>query len=194
MTVALFLDRDGVVNADAGYVHRIDQFEFIDGIFDLCTAAVAQGFDIVIVTNQSGIGRGLYTERDFQHLTQWMRERFAERGAPIRAVYYCPSHPKHGVGRYKIDSPDRKPGPGMLLKARDELGVDLSRSVLVGDRETDMVAALRAGVPDRCLYVPASNDEHPSATPLPSSTPSRATHRVADLRDAIALLTNSRRV
>ena len=101
MRGALFIDRDGVVNTDHGYVHRSDQFEFIDGIFDLCRAAVGSGLDVVVVTNQAGIGRGLYSEDDFQRLTVWMQERFAEEGAPIRAVYHCPFHPEHGIGRFK---------------------------------------------------------------------------------------------
>jgi D-glycero-D-manno-heptose 1,7-bisphosphate phosphatase len=187
MRGALFIDRDGVVNTDHGYVHRSDQFEFIDGIFDLSRAAVGCGLDVVVVTNQAGIGRGLYSEDDFQRLTEWMQGRFAEEGAPISAVYYCPFHPEHGVGRYKQDSPDRKPNPGMLLKARDDLGIDLSASLMVGDRETDLLAALRAGVPTRCLFVHSGQVGDSTDPTMIDATQSCATHRIIDLRQAIPL-------
>ena len=188
MRGALFIDRDGVVNTDHGYVHRSDQFEFIDGIFDLCRAAVGSGLDVVVVTNQAGIGRGLYSEDDFQRLTVWMQGRFAEEGAPIRAVYHCPFHPEHGIGRYKKESPDRKPNPGMLLKARDDLGIDLSASLMVGDRETDLLAALRAGVSTRCLFVHSGQVGDSADPKMIDEAQSCATHQLFDLRQAIPLL------
>lgn len=143
---ALLLDRDGVVNVDKGHVHRIADVAFLPGIFDLCRAAHAMGFLIVIVTNQGGIGRGLYTEGDFRALTAWMERRFAAEGAPIARVYHSPYHPAHGVGPYRLAAECRKPGPGMLLQARADLGLDLSASVLVGDRASDIEAGRRAGV------------------------------------------------
>jgi len=114
---ALILDRDGVVNLDKDYVYRIEDFEFIDGIFNLCRDAAAQGYLIFIITNQSGIGRGYYTEADFHALTDWMKARFHEEGVTITQVYFCPYHPVHGIGKYKQDSNDRKPNPGMILRA-----------------------------------------------------------------------------
>lgn len=144
---ALFLDRDGVINVDHGYVGRVDDFQFMPGIFDLVRAARSLGLRIVVVTNQAGIGRGFYSEADFAALTQWMCERFAEAGAAIDRVYHCPAHPTAGVGAYRVDSPMRKPRPGMLLAARDDLGLDLSRSALLGDKPSDMAAGRAAGVP-----------------------------------------------
>lgn len=143
---AVFLDRDGVVNIDHGYVHRIDQFEFLDGIFDLVRQARALGYAVVIVTNQAGIGRGLYTEQDYQVLTAWMQAEFVHQGAPIDRVYHCPDHPEQGLGDYRRDSPLRKPNPGMLLLAAQELNLALAESVMVGDRGSDIVAGQRAGV------------------------------------------------
>lgn len=143
---ALFLDRDGVINVEKNYVHRIEDFEFVDGIFDLCRAAAERGMPIVVVTNQAGIGRGHYTEAQFLSLTDWMRNRFEEERAPIAAVYFCPYHPEHGVGEYRKESFDRKPNPGMLLRARDDLGLDLGRSILIGDKGSDIVAATAAGI------------------------------------------------
>lgn len=143
---ALFLDRDGVINEDHAYVFQPERFDFIDGIFDLCQLAHARGYLIFVVTNQAGIGRGYYTEADFHALSDWMCARFAQRGAPITRVYFCPTHPVHGVGAYKRESLDRKPGPGMLLRAAAEFGLDLERSLLVGDKESDMAAGAAAGV------------------------------------------------
>ena len=143
---ALFLDRDGVINVDHGYVHRIEQFEFLPGIFDLCRAAVAAGHVLVVVTNQAGIGRGLYSEADFHAVTAWMTQRFSDEGAPIARVYFCPTHPTAGVGAYRIESPFRKPGPGMILQAADELKIDLQASTLIGDKASDVEAGINAGV------------------------------------------------
>jgi len=158
---ALFLDRDGVINVDHAYVHKPDNFEFVDGVFDLCRHAKRLGYLIFVVTNQAGIGRGYYTEQDFHALTGWMCSRFDAEGASIDKVYFCPFHPEHGIGKYKVDSPFRKPGPGMILQAADEFGVDLVRSVLVGDNETDIRAGMAAGVGRTVLYrhgdEPASN-------------------------------------
>lgn len=143
---ALFLDRDGVINVDHGYVHRVADFEFMPGIFDLVRAAQALQMRVVVVTNQAGIGRGLYSEADFAALTRWMCERFAQAGAVIDRVYHCPTHPTEAVGAYRVDSPMRKPHPGMLLAARSELALDLPASALVGDKLTDIQAGLAAGL------------------------------------------------
>lgn len=151
---ALFLDRDGVINVDHGYVCRAEEFEFIDGIFDLCRDAVARDYRIVVVTNQAGIGRGYYTEQDFHALTVWMRERFCAQGVDIADVYFCPFHPEHGIGEFKRESADRKPAPGMILRAAREHALDLAGSVLVGDHDTDLAAGVAAGVGCSVLYSP----------------------------------------
>ncbi len=156
---ALFLDRDGVINVDHGYVCKRNDFEFIGGIFDLCRTAKRLGYMIFVVTNQAGIGRGYYTERDFLELSDWMCGVFREEGVEIDKVYFCPFHPKHGVGSYKVDSCDRKPEPGLILRAAGEFGIDLARSVLVGDKETDIKAGIAAGVGYNVLYRPA-NEVH----------------------------------
>jgi D-glycero-D-manno-heptose 1,7-bisphosphate phosphatase len=152
---ALFLDRDGVINVEQGYVHRRDEFRFQKGIFELCRAAQGLGYLLVVVTNQAGIARGYYTESEFLALTEWMVRRFAEEGVHIARVYHCPYHPVHGVGRYRHDSPDRKPKPGMLYRAQRDLNVDLTASVLVGDKLSDIAAAGAAGVGTKILLRPA---------------------------------------
>ncbi len=172
---ALFLDRDGIVNHDDGYTHRIEQFRFRDGIFELVRGARRLGYAVVIVTNQAGIGRGYYGEEDFQRLTAWMLGQFRARDADIDRVYHCPDHPEHGIGVYRRDSPWRKPAPGMLLQAASDLALDLAASVLVGDSETDIEAGRRAGL--RCTIL---------VTDRPVET--LADHAVPSLNEVLPLL------
>jgi D-glycero-D-manno-heptose 1,7-bisphosphate phosphatase len=176
---ALFLDRDGVINVDHGYVHRIEEFEFMPGIFELVRVARGQGLAIVVVTNQAGIARGLYSDLDFERLTEWMLGRFAEEAASIDRVYHCPVHPIEGVGRYRVDSPMRKPGPGMLLRARDELGIDLPASVMLGDKASDIEAGRAAGVGLNLLL---HSPRYPLQGPCPGA------RRVVDLSAAAKAL------
>ena len=146
MRKALFLDRDGIINHDDGYTYRRDGFVFIDGIFDLAATATRAGFMLVVVTNQSGIGRGLYTEADFHTLMAWVAGEFAARGAPLARIEFCPDHPTAGLGPYRRESARRKPGPGMLQDAATALTLDLPSSIIVGDKASDAEAGRRAGV------------------------------------------------
>lgn len=148
---ALFLDRDGVINVDHGYVHKVADFDWCQGIFELCAAACDEGHVIVVVTNQGGIGRGLYTESDFHSLTQWMLQSFAQRGIAVALVIGCPHHPEGVPGPLRCDCTCRKPKPGMFLHAAQELRLDLARCALIGDRSSDVLAAARAGVGTRIL-------------------------------------------
>lgn len=143
---ALFLDRDGVVNHEVGYLYRPADVRFLNGIFSLCRTAQQLGYRLVIVTNQSGIARGLYSTAQFEELMDWMRARLAEQGITLDAVYHCPYHPEHGQGEFRREHEDRKPSPGMLLRAARDLDLDLARSVLVGDRCSDIAAANAAGL------------------------------------------------
>ncbi len=144
---ALFLDRDGVINEEVGYLHRFEDVRFVDGIVPLLRLANRLGVFTCVVTNQAGIGRGLYTEEQFQKLMRQMREALSAQGAVLDAVYHSPFHPEHGLGEYRQDTPCRKPAPGMLLQAAAEHGLDVTRSVMVGDRCSDMAAGAAAGVP-----------------------------------------------
>lgn len=143
---ALFFDRDGVINEEVGYLYRPEDVRWVAGIFSLAHAAREAGYKLVVVTNQSGIARGLYSTEQFSRLMEWMGEEFRTQGAPLDGVYHCPYHPVHGVGEWKREHEDRKPGPGMLLRAARDLRLDLSRSVLVGDRCSDIAAADAAGL------------------------------------------------
>lgn len=143
---ALFLDRDGVVNVEIGYLHRAEEVRFVEGIFSLCRTAMRLGYRLIVVTNQAGIARGYYTEADFEMLMVWMREALRAEGVELDAVYYCPFHPEHGIGEYRREHEDRKPSPGMLRRGAREFGVELAESVMVGDRCSDIAAANAAGL------------------------------------------------
>lgn len=149
---ALFLDRDGVININHGYVHKKENFEFVDGIFDVCLKAQERGFKLIIVTNQAGIGRGYYSQHDFDDLMSWVLECFKSQNIYIDGVYHCPDHPEKGLGEFKKFSIDRKPGPGMLFRAMREHNLDLSISCLIGDSFSDIYAGLAAGL-KVCIYV-----------------------------------------
>ncbi len=142
----LFLDRDGVINEEIGYLSRREDMRFVPGIFSLCRTARSLGYKLLIVTNQSGIARGLYTEAEFHTLMEWMRTEFLREGVAFDAVYFCPFHPEHGVGAYRREHEDRKPGPGMLRRGEREFALSLASSVLVGDRCSDIAAANIAGL------------------------------------------------
>ena len=148
---AAFLDRDGVINVDLPYVHRREDFELVPGVFEAVRELRRLGFVPVVVTNQSGIGRGFYTETDFNTLTDWMKQRFAAEGAAIDAVYFCPHHPSDAIDAYRIACDCRKPSSGMLLAAARDLNLDLVNSAMFGDRASDLEAAQTAGVRHRFL-------------------------------------------
>jgi len=141
MRKALFLDRDGVINIDHGYVSQIEDFEFVDGILDFIKEAQARGYLLVIVTNQSGIGRGYYTSEDFERLTAWMLEKMRQAGITIdrEHVFHCPHDPDEGCDC-------RKPMPGMLIEAAKRFEIDLKNSWMIGDKPSDIEAGKRAGV------------------------------------------------
>ena len=143
---ALFLDRDGVVNVDHGYVSKPEQFEFIEGVFEATKWFQQQGFLVVIVTNQSGIGRGYYDEKTFNELTQWMIDEFGKHGVNIADVQFCPHHPTNALPDYLLTCNCRKPEPGMLLASQKKLNIDMAKSIMVGDKGSDMKAARSANV------------------------------------------------
>lgn len=144
---ALFLDRDGVLNEDRGYVARWEDFAWIEGAREAVAAFNAAGWLVIVVTNQSGVGRGYYTEQAMHTLHTRMADELAAAGARIDAFYFAPQHPEAPSEAYRHpDPPDRKPNPGMILRALADWPIDKARSVLVGDKLSDMEAARRAGV------------------------------------------------
>lgn len=143
---AVFLDRDGVLNSDNGYVSKVDDFEFIDGVIDACKVLKAKGYLLIVITNQSGIARGYFSEEQFHTLTEWMDWSLADRGVDLDGIYYCPHHAQKGIGEFKIECDCRKPKPGMLLSAIEELNIDITNSFLVGDKVSDLQAGFAAGI------------------------------------------------
>ena len=143
---AIFLDRDGTINVDHGYVHEIDNFQFIDGVIDAMRELKEMGFALVIVTNQSGIARGMYSEEQFMQLTEWMDWSLADRDIDLDGIYYCPHLPDASVEHYRQQCDCRKPQPGMILSAAEELDIDLAASYIVGDKIDDVMAGKAAGV------------------------------------------------
>lgn len=143
---AVFLDRDGVINVDKGFVHRIEDFEIYPNVFEALRKLQEKNFKLFIVTNQSGIAVGYYTEEDFLKLTEYMLDKFKREGIKIEKVYYCPHHENGVVEKYSFKCDCRKPESGMIRQAIEEFGVDPSKSFLIGDKENDIKAAHKEGV------------------------------------------------
>jgi len=141
MNKALFIDRDGVINVDKVHVSRKEDFEFKSGIFDLCRSYLDKGYHIIVITNQAGIAKGLYSETDFLRLTSWMVKQFDKQGIKISKVYHCPHHPDF-TGLCEC----RKPNPGMILQAKKDFDLDIEQCILIGDKESDLEAGRRAGI------------------------------------------------
>lgn len=150
---AVFFDRDGVLNEDAGYVYRPKDFRWIDGARDALRLVQSRGLLSIVVTNQSGVARGYYDETEVDRLHQWMRDDLTRDGIDITAFYTCPFHEDAVVERYRaVDHPDRKPNPGMILRAIAEWSIDPRRALMVGDKERDIEAARRAGIPGSLFH------------------------------------------
>jgi len=144
---ALFLDRDGTINIEKNYVHKIEDFEFIDGVIELILGYVKQDFLVIVITNQAGIARGYYTEKDYQKLTDWMLAELRKKGIIIKKVYHCPHHPEI-TGECQC----RKPNPGMIFQAIQDFNIDPVKSVLIGDKKSDILAGINAGI-GKNLYI-----------------------------------------
>jgi D-glycero-D-manno-heptose 1,7-bisphosphate phosphatase len=150
MRPAAFLDRDGVINIDHGYVYRWEDFAFVPGAVEGMRRLQVSGYALVVVTNQSGIARGYYDEPALQRLHDRLRDHLAAQGVTLAAIEYCPHLPEATVARYRVDCVCRKPAPGMLLRSAEALGLDLAASLMFGDKSSDIEAGRAAGV-GRCL-------------------------------------------
>ena len=176
---ALFLDRDGIINVDHGYVHKIEDFDFTDGIFDVCRHALELGYLIIVITNQGGIARGYYSIKQFERLTSWMKEQFKAQGIKITDVYFCPHHPKHGVNNYVQTCHCRKPDPGMILTAQAKYQISLKDSILIGDRYSDIQAAESAGIKTKILL------NSPFVNEASENLPTTFAHKISRITGAI---------
>jgi D-glycero-D-manno-heptose 1,7-bisphosphate phosphatase len=137
---ALFLDRDGIINVDGGYIHKVEDVKFVAGIEDIIKFANAKKIKVVVLTNQSGVGRGLYKENDVLTLHQWMGSELLKKGARVDAWYYSPYHPEATENQYKRASYTRKPLPGMALTAAEDHSLAIERSAMIGDKVSDVLA------------------------------------------------------
>jgi len=142
---AIFLDRDGTINVDKAYVYKISDFEFLPGAREALSLLGNAGYRLVIVTNQSGVAHGYYTEDDVRTLHGWLTETLAREGADIAGIYYCPHHPEARVEIYRVECDCRKPGLALFYKATAELGLDLDSSIAVGDRARDLQICRHSG-------------------------------------------------
>ena len=157
MTVAAFLDRDGVINVDHGYVCSWDQFEFIPGVPEALRDLSEVGYELVVVSNQSGIGRGFYTEADLTRLNEQINDYLKTAvGIQIAGFYHCPHHPTDAQGEFLMQCDCRKPAPGMIHQATRDLGIELGGSLLVGDKDSDIQAGRAAGIGRLFKVSPAS--------------------------------------
>lgn len=139
MKKAVFLDRDGIINIDHSYVYKQEDFEFNEGIFEVCKHMESKGYILIVVTNQSGIGRGYYSEKDFDKLTKWMLLEFKKRDILISKVYHCPHTPDFGCTC-------RKPKTGMFEQAKLDFEIDMKNSWMIGDKTSDIEAGINAGI------------------------------------------------
>jgi D-glycero-D-manno-heptose 1,7-bisphosphate phosphatase len=145
MTIkTIFLDRDGVINKELNYLYKIEDFEFINGVFETCKYLITLDYKIIIITNQSGISRGYYTEKDFQIINNWMLSEFKKNGVSILDVFYCPHLPDSNCTC-------RKPKPGMLLEAQNKHNINMQNSWLIGDKEADIIAARNSNITNTIL-------------------------------------------
>jgi D-glycero-D-manno-heptose 1,7-bisphosphate phosphatase len=143
---AVFLDRDGVLNEDSGYVHKPEDFHWIPGAKAAIKALNDAGYLVIVVTNQAGIARGLYDEATMHALHRWINDELRLCGAHIDAFYHCPHHPEGVIARYAKACTDRKPGPGMIMRALEDWPIRKAESVIIGDKESDIEAGRSAGI------------------------------------------------
>lgn len=146
MNKAVFLDRDGTINVDKNYVHKIEDFEFIHGVKEAIKAMNDKGYLVIVVTNQAGIARGYYTEEDMIILHNHINDELKKSGAHIDAFYHCPHHPEHGIGKYRKECDCRKPNSGMFEKAIEDYNIDIAQSFMIGDKTWDVEAAINVGI------------------------------------------------
>lgn len=146
MRKVIFLDRDGTINVEKSYLHKWEDFEFEKNAIEGLKKLKDSGYEFIVVTNQSGIGRGYYTEEDLVTLNNQMTEKLKEFGIEILECFYCPHHPEKGIGKYKVDCNCRKPNPGMLLEGIKKYDVDIENSFMIGDKKGDLEAGKKAGL------------------------------------------------
>jgi D-glycero-D-manno-heptose 1,7-bisphosphate phosphatase len=180
---AVFLDRDGTINVEKKYLHRIEDFEFVPGAIEGLQLLCRADIDIVVVSNQAGIGRGLFSEADLAAINAHMTGELLRRGVNLTGIYCCPHHPEATVARYRRVCSCRKPSPGLLLRAMSEWGIAANEAVMVGDRNSDIEAGRSLGLMTYLVETGYGASEKQATN---------ASHVVADLRSAVARILHGR--
>jgi D-glycero-D-manno-heptose 1,7-bisphosphate phosphatase len=169
---AVFLDRDGTILRDVGYLSREEQMEILPRVPEAIRMLAEKGYKIIVVTNQSAVARGRLSEEQLKQIHEAMRARLGRAGATLDGIYYCPHHPSEGIPAYRVSCECRKPNTGMICRASEELGVEPSLSYVVGDQATDMELAARVGATGIWIHDPATAQD---------DLPGRTTRAVRDL-------------
>ena len=178
---AIFLDRDDTLIEDVGYINHPDQVKLLDGVAEALIEFGAMGYMLIVVSNQSGVARGIVTEKTLGEIHDRLKQLLAERGARLDGIYYCPYHPDGVVQKYRKDSDWRKPNPGMLLAAADEMDIELSRSWVIGNSGCDIEAGLRAG----CKTVLLNQSPHQR---LPEPGQPNPDYKAVNMREAANII------
>ena len=179
---ALLIDRDGTVCEDVGYLDDPERLQLLPGAAAALAQAALAGFQTVLITNQAGVGHGRFDELRLDEIHDRLRELLAAEGARLDGIYYCPHHPEAALARYRLDCACRKPKPGMLLRARDEMGIDLGSSYVVGDHLRDIEAGSRAGATSILVLTGHGRKMWSSEAPPSAAAPA---HVADDLREAV---------
>ncbi|SDH91928.1 D-glycero-D-manno-heptose 1,7-bisphosphate phosphatase [Pseudobutyrivibrio sp. 49] len=146
MNKVVFLDRDGTINIDKDYLYKIEDFEYLPGAVEGLRALQDLGYLLIVVTNQSGIGRGYYTEEDYKIIDSWLKDDLELKGVHISASYYCPHLSDAVVEKYRCECECRKPKTGLFWQAQKDFNIDMSRSIAIGDKERDLAICNEAPV------------------------------------------------
>jgi len=183
---AIFLDRDDTLIEDPGYINHPDQVKLLDGIDKSLIELKAMGYKLIIVSNQSGVARGIVSEQALDEIHNRLKQLLAEKGAPLDRIYYCPYHPDGVIAKYRKESDWRKPNPGMLLAAADEMDIDLSQSWMIGNSSRDVEAGLQAGCKTILTNHPSHYKEHKLGEPNPD-------YRAVNIKEAVNIIKKHRR-
>ena len=178
---AIFFDRDGTLIEDPGYLSSPDQVRLLPGVTDALAESRRLGYKLVVVSNQSGVARGIITEKVLAQIHERLRELLARNGAQLDRIYYCPYHPEGAVPRYRKESRLRKPSPGMLLAAAKDMNIDLAESWVIGNSGRDIEAGARAG----CTTILISNPAHPQAAATTGPPPD---HKAVNMKEAVNII------
>ncbi|MHC4144822.1 MAG: D-glycero-alpha-D-manno-heptose-1,7-bisphosphate 7-phosphatase [Planctomycetota bacterium] len=182
---AIFLDRDNTLVEDPGYISDPDQVKLLDGVAEALVELKALGYKLIVVTNQSAVARGIITEEVLAEIHERLRQLLIEKNAFLDGIYYCPYHPEGVVAKYRKKSEYRKPNPGMLLEAADDMDIDLGQSWCIGNNLSDVEAGLRAGCKTMLIDTPSSHKESSSSMSLASATPD---YKAVNIKEAVNII------